>query len=354
MLLALLFLLPVTGSAKALPPSFEKIAQGTYMPGASALHGDTLVWASPVLEGPDAGRVDLKQVQAGGRPQTLTSIVGPAGGVTVTTLAFDGRWVAWIDDRFGNAEVFVLDVPTGALRRLTSTPAAEEGIVAAEGRAAWTRGGTLLLADLATGKAEDITPEGSQDAEPCLTDAMLVWSRGRGDGTSSLEALRLGTNATSQVMLQESFGQRHPRCTQGLQVAWETLQYYDPSTGAVSWIRQVRWAELGGEARDLRMLDRDRGLLLGAAGTWIVWRDHGADVQLHDAAANATYGLGDVAVAGVSAEALVVARPTAGGEWSFHLQRWDEVGKGDARGAPGLPLAALAFALLVAFARRRA
>lgn len=353
--LAALLLAVPHAAAEGLPPGFVTLAKDSYLPGASALHGDTLVWASPVLEGPDAGRIDLKQAAPGSDPAVLTSIVG--GGVTVSALAFDGDWVTWIDDRFGQPDVFALETATGSLRRLTRTPEAESGLVASAGRAAWASDGAVVLADVATGTAWSPTPAGFRDAEPCLTPELLAWSRTASDGTSSLEALRLAANTTERVAVQDSYGQRHPRCGEGLQLAWESVQFYDPGTGKVMWIRQVRWQELGGATRDVRLLDRDRGLLLAGTGTWAVWRDWDPRpaVHIHDVAGNRTQRLGDVEVAGISAHGVAIAQAGPAGDWSLRLLAWDDFGQSAAKGAPtaGAPLLLAALAACAVAVRLR-
>lgn len=347
-LAALLLAAASATAASDLPDSFERITAGAFLPGASALHGDELVWASPLFSGGvDILKTDLSSKET----TTLTSVLVPSSGsLSVKSVAYDGRWVTWLDNRFGNFDVFALDTSSGTLRRLTSTPQDEQDLTAAGGRAAWILENKLRAADLEANRPWSPSAAGTQDGDPCLSDSFLAWTRLDRDGNAALIALDLESNQTLVVASQFSYGQLGARCD-GTRVAWETTQYYDATTGELKSLRMVRWSDLppGGPPHNVTRLDQRYGSLLAFSAGRLAWLDVAGQalvLKVHDGATNQTVDLEEVTFAGLSEKAVVVARPGAAGEWVFYAQRWDGAGAG-AKGIP-LPFTGLALALFAA------
>lgn len=340
------------GAAASLPKSFSRVAEGMFLPGASTLDGDQLVWASPQFSGDvDFMLTDL----ATGETSLLTSVVAPQGGIQILAVGFDGRWLAWLDDRFGNFEVFILDTGNGSLRRLTTTPADESGLAVAAGRAAWSSGGTLWLLDLRTMERTAHTPAGAQDGGACLSESLLAWSRLEGE-ISSLVAHDLASGRTWTVAQDPFIGQTNLHCD-GSRVAWTSVQYIDPATMKPKAMRLVRWADLETGARgNVTTIDQRHGHIAGFASSHLAWVDYGAHgrvLRVHDLLSGAMLDLGDVQLAGLSAVAVVVAEGGDVGSWALYVQPWSPApSSGLAKGIPGTPFGALALAVLAAAAGR--
>jgi hypothetical protein len=339
-------------AAGELPGAFVRVAStASFLPEASALHGDELVWASRAQD----GGVDILRTNVSTHETTLlTSIAPSGGGLRLQGIAFDGRWVSWLDDRFGNVEAFAMDTSKGSLRRLTSTQQHESGITASDGRAAWELEGKVQVAEMETNARWSPSLAGSIDGEPCLSGPFLSWSRADSEGNSSLVALELASNQTHVVASQASFGQGNAHCD-GMQVAWESTQYYDPVTGKRKSVRMVRWADLADDSsHNVTLIDQRHGRLLGFAAGHLTWLDlasEGLVVHSHDVAANVTTELVQVEFAGISRQAIVVAREAPAGQWTLYAKRWDAE-EPSPKGIPGPAVTALAIGLLLAAAVR--
>ncbi|HUR25205.1 MAG TPA: hypothetical protein VM327_04220 [Candidatus Thermoplasmatota archaeon] len=346
MLLALA--VPSAQAAGGLPGSFERVAAaGSFLHGASALHGEELVWASQTHDGGfDILRTDLQTQETA----VLTSVVSASGGLRVQGMAFDGRWVTWLDDRFGNVEAFALDTSSSSLRRLTSTLEDEAGLTSSNGRAAWVHKGSVQVVDLES----DLrwSPANGRTDEPCLTGPFLVWSSPETNGNPALHALDIELNVTRvMAMSGETTGHRNARCDGDL-VAWERIHYDDAGTGPPTVVRMILWGDLrDGSWQNVTAVDPRRGRLLGFTAGHLAWLDvspHGMAVYAHDVAANRTVDLGDLEMAGLSQEALVVAREAPAGQWTLYAQRWDAEEAAPSQGIPGSLAGATAACLLVA------
>lgn len=333
---------PSSQAAGGLPEGFREVAKGSFMEGASDLHGDRLVWASPTTR----GTVELRLTNVTTRETTvLTTIAGSVGGLTIPTLDFDGRWVAWIDDRFGNAEAFALDSAGTTLRRLTTTPRDEATVVVSGGRAIWSLEGAMWMEELSTGERELLTAPGMAEVPMCVSGDLLVLGALNGTG-SDLKVRDLSGGADRTLVHVQDQGQENARCDGG-RVAFESVQYYDFTTGKPIDLRRIRWMELsGGPMHDVHDLDQRHGRLRGFAAGHVAWVDAteaGLAMALHDVAANRTTDLGpDTKFAGLSPYGVAVARQTGDG-WAAFAMKWGD--EGESRGLPGLgflmPLAAV-------------
>ncbi|MHB1261036.1 MAG: TolB-like translocation protein [Thermoplasmatota archaeon] len=349
-LLLTLLAAPLGQAAGGLPDGFREVAKGSFMEDASDLHGDRLVWASPTTK----GTVELRITNVTSREtRVLTTIAGSVGGLTISALDFDGRWVAWIDDRFGNAEAFALDSAGTTLRRLTTTPQDEVAIVVWGGKAIWTLEGTMWLEDLAGGERKKLTAPGAAEVPMCVSGDLLVLGTVNGTG-SDLKVRSLSSGSERMLVHVQDQGQENARCDGGL-VAFESVQYYNFTTGKPLDLRRIRWMELaGGPMHDVRDLEQRHGRLRGFAAGHVAWTDvteAGLTTAVHDLAANRTTDLGvDVKFAGLSPPGVAVARQTADG-WAVFAMAWDD--QGESRGLPGLGFLAVLAATACAFMMAR-
>lgn len=143
--------------------------------GPMDLHGTRLAWAAL-----RDGQVELVVTDLVDGAESTATRVPVDGERSVQSLAFDGRWLAWTDDRFGNLDPFAVDTETGRLLRLSDHSSDDEDVDVEDGRFAWVRkGGGVMLADDA-GVAQEVIG-GGVASEPAFAGGWLAWSQIEGE-----------------------------------------------------------------------------------------------------------------------------------------------------------------------------
>lgn len=145
---------------------------------AFALHGSLLAWASLNADAIDILVSDLQS----GSERLVASIPRGIEGFHLGSLDFDGRWVVWSDDRFGNLEVFSVDIESGALRRLSQGQSADDHVRVDNGKAVWARLTSIVAADLASGRAWTVHEQAGTTPDPDIGGDVVVWAQATGRG----------------------------------------------------------------------------------------------------------------------------------------------------------------------------
>jgi MYXO-CTERM domain-containing protein len=338
--LALLALavLPAPGAAQGLPKGFHPVAEGAS--GPVAAHGHDLVWLG------DDRFLHLTDLAAG----TTSSLTYLPTGVRLQSLAFDGTWLAWCDDRFGNWEAFAMDLHSLNLTRLSKDPGPDTDITVGGGHAAWLRDGELLGTDLDRLAVHRLSLLPGLAFTPSLDGDRLVWSQVVGT-ERHLAGLVWGGDAMVLTAARNAI-ESNPVAAAG-RVAWRSEAFSGPlgTRGSHSLGTQVLLADFPGtgplHARNLTGLGTHGLPALG--GAWAAWLEAGGSNGL--SAVNVETGTHLDVLAGVraveaSAEYLVIA-PSDG---PLQARPWQAA----SAGAPGPGLAiGLAALALVAMLRRR-
>lgn len=326
-----LLVLVAPGVQAKAPEGFAKVAHGPFMAGASAAHGDVLAWASPLPN----GDVELRLTNVTtAKTTTLGTIVGPPGGFEVGGLAFDGTWVAWIDDRLGAPDAFAQAVDGSALRRLSRDGLPKTALSVAEGRASWLVDATVWVADLEADVAAPL-PGNAHDFSACLQQDHVLVSRYRSAaGNVSVALVALDGTETGDL-LSSAAGQHELHCDGGA-AAWMTVD---------GGLRTVRYAAAG-QVADVLFLGRGHGAVVGVAEGLVALegdKDGHGFVELRSAEGGALAHVPDARFAGLSSHGLVVAVQGSDG-WTFYAQSAGPAGHSSPVAPMGLGVLALAFA----------
>lgn len=166
----------------------------------TAVWEDRVAWASPA-----DGTIEIRVANlTTGNETVVTEIADPEGDVGVPSLVYDGRWVVWNDNRFGNLEVFAADTDNGSLSRLTHSDARDVAPSVSEGFAVWLRGLNVTIADLESG-VQEVYREKTGGVPPVIHGSKLVW--GSLNGTeSTLHLDRRGDSSSRPITTVEDGG----------------------------------------------------------------------------------------------------------------------------------------------------
>lgn len=319
--------------------------------GPAALHGSTLAWlgADGVLR-----LTDL----ATGASRDLTFL--PAG-TAMQSIDFDGTWVAWCDDRFGDREAFAMDVRQLTLVRLSRNPAADTDITVGGGHAAWLHGGDLVGTDLAAPAMRTLSELGGPAFTPALDGDLLVWSQVVGS-ERHVFGMQWGGNATR--LTSDPRTVHSDPVAGGGRLAWraELFSATLDTPGYRSLGSRIQEARIQAATPAGVSLLKPRNVTdLGShdepalGGPWLAWlealpEDAYGGVTAVELGTGASFqALAPLQAALVSDSHLVVV-PSDGGP----LQARPWVGDKDAAAPPALPLAAIALLGGAWLLRRRA
>lgn len=113
------------------------------MKGSLAVQGTEVVFASASDNGTRVGlwRVDT----ATDTESLLTQVHVPGGNLTVESLGYDGRYVAWIDDRSGTPQVYALDTRDQGLRAITDAQSEQRQLSLDDGVVVWASWGNFTV-----------------------------------------------------------------------------------------------------------------------------------------------------------------------------------------------------------------
>lgn len=234
----IVLLLAAASHASAAPDeSFFHVAYDA-TPGQFDVHKDEAVWASPGTAGTDLVVTNLTTMEN----EVATSI--PSGS-RLLGLDFDGRWITWIDDRFGTPDLFVVDSASGSLTRVTRGGLGDVEVAIADGHLAWTRSGELSVRDLATGTEQVIETGPGQARQPAVTDERLFWVRiDAANNTRTI--VSAGLSGQDAGLLAPAAGSFHySPVASGERVAWIARTLLDadrPDAGfAGSTVQSASW-----------------------------------------------------------------------------------------------------------------
>jgi hypothetical protein len=138
---------------------------------ALAAHGAQVAWALVAGQ-----RVTFHLGAPGEASRQVTSVSGDRP-VQVQAISFDGRYLAWSDDRFGNLESFVLDTQDGHAKRLSHDFGEDTDPDVADGLVAWQRGGRIWIHSLVNGTTWLFPHGAGQAVEPALAGGQLAFIR---------------------------------------------------------------------------------------------------------------------------------------------------------------------------------
>lgn len=173
------------GSSPAGPGSSPRVevTPATHEPvyaRALGVHGDTVAFASPANETIEIRTANLTS----GDERLVTSISTRYNDALVHELAYDGRWIAWIDDRFGNWEVFAVDTQSGNLTRITKNASDDRHVDVSQGRIVWGRDGGLHMASVTTGEQVILHPKIGRAPQPAIEGERMAWVSTNGSATA--------------------------------------------------------------------------------------------------------------------------------------------------------------------------
>jgi len=337
-----------TAKAPSDEASFRTVAH--VAPGAPfAVHGGTLLWFEP-----SADRADLVMETLGDAQLKVLTTVGPARGLSLRSLSFDGRYAAWSDNRFGNMEVFAFDTQGGALQRVTQAGPDDVDPVVDEGRVAWSRMGQLWVRDLGNGTSWQV-PGADYAHEPALAGPTIAWIHVNGFDRSvhwsSLSGADPGS-VTAPGSLDYNL-----RAERGL-VAWEAWQQRDPAAPVKGFKSSVLQVMVDGQPPanvTTVPAQSQQGTSLGTAvgGGRVAWVDPSVPRlgAWKDGQVTAIAATGDQVA--VSDRYLVVEKVDPSGDAVLAARPWDWTPPSHGLPTAGAGLAALSILAVAAPAARR-
>lgn len=140
---------------------------------------DEVVWAS---EGENSVEFRVGNLSSG-EETVLTEVADPDGELEVDSLAYDGRWLVWSDDRFGHLQTFAFDTRNETLTRLSDSEQDALGADLSGGFSVWLEGRDVWLARAETGKAEAYR-EKTAAVAPRIVGSNVLWARIHGTNTT--------------------------------------------------------------------------------------------------------------------------------------------------------------------------
>lgn len=131
----------------------------------------------------ESGEIKFNLVEVGTDDvgtSTVTRFEADDPNVTIDSLAFDGRWIVWSDNRGDQFDVHAVDTVSGGLLRLTDHPADDVQVDADEGQAVWTRRPAVLVGNLTTGSTGILSRGAGFSPAPSIDEGIVAWSRMNG------------------------------------------------------------------------------------------------------------------------------------------------------------------------------
>ncbi len=157
-----------------------RVVNETVLPGSLGAHGSEVVFATPVDE---EEIVEVWKVNTtSGEQDVLTAIPLPGEELSIDSLDYDGRYVAWADDRDGESlDVYVVNVQNRSLEAITDKPSDQRQVALDDGVLAWSSWGdfTVTALDLDTrqeypvGQGAGVGPASAPDVH----QDVVVWSK---------------------------------------------------------------------------------------------------------------------------------------------------------------------------------
>ncbi len=182
-----------------------QVSNLTALPGSLGIHQDEIVFASPLDNGTRVG-LWLVNVTAGSE-RLVTQIGVPASNLGFDSLAYDGRFVAWSDDRSGVLQVYVLDTQDGTFRAITDSQSDERQVALDQGVVAWSSWGefTVKALDLETGQRYPVgAGAGAGPASaPDVFGDRVVWSKSFGGPNFEVFMRNLTTGELNRLTYDE-------------------------------------------------------------------------------------------------------------------------------------------------------
>lgn len=334
---ALLFvLLLATPVVEGKRDGFEVVATGAE-PLVDAA-GDRVAWARR-----SGQRLELLTTELhGGGERVEATVLGQSAAPLLHDLAYDGRYLAWIDDRFGLSDAFVVDTQTGAQTRLTHDGVKEGGVDVNAGIVAWGTTRALGLRAMANATTWFL-PVGGDSSEPALLLGGVAWAEAL-DRTRTLMLDQAGA-APSRVDGNETTFAWHPSADDGL-LAWQLQVLADEGARGVAGA-SVRILDASGRPQAISpVIPGLLGPWVGASRVaWIQSDASGSSIRIW-------WPEGNLTLSGVSATDLALTGShlvIVDGQGLVQTRPWS------ASAAVGLPGtgAVLLAGLLVALAARR-
>jgi hypothetical protein len=280
--------------------------------------------------------------------------------VHVACLAFDGVVVAWCDDRFGNFEVFVVDLTSRQLVRVTDAVADDTEVALGAGRLAWSREGDLWVQDLGNGTAWSVDTGPGEAQEPALAGETVAWIRLQGDQRYVMASDLRGGGAHALSILNETYA--HALAGEGDLLAWEVYTLRVPGKPDAGLATTVLQAVQGsGPVLNVTVVPDFRGFRgspLGSdlGGRRIAWLDptqRQVDLKVLDWPTGTVEVLATKAHGVAVSDEWVVAFDGEAGIGQIWTRRWDSDTGGRFGDAPTAIAALGALAAVAAALRRR-
>jgi hypothetical protein len=304
-----------------MPVPFAQVTPLPALRGTAALHDDRLAWAGRGAQSIDIYLTNLTT----GRVETLSSILVVQAGTTVSSLGYDGRWVVWSDNRFGDFKLFGLDTRTGQSGRLTTQPQDDGQVVVAQGQLAWVHTGEIHLLDLASQKETALPPLAGRSYEPSMGGGYLAWTQAQG-AERNVVVHALAGGIPDRTFKGGATLSYSPQVTGG-RVVWEQRSFSKPRPGHVSIptgsvIKALDLAT--GTVSNLTAFGKVSAPA-GSAGR-IAWLDQPANgtsiLRVLDVATNATSSFAGPRAGGQLSAAFLVVPDSADGDPFLYAASW--------------------------------
>lgn len=230
------------GPEEDMPP-FQLLSNRTVL--TFDAHGDQVAWAAPAEESVEILVTNLSE----GRTDVRTRIPGDPANISVEKLGFDGRWIVWSDDRYGQREVFALDTQTISLQRVTDHPADDLAGGVDEGWMVWERRESIYVSNLSGGTSRLFHAGAGPRSGPVVDGGLVAWSQI--DGRSRAVALgEFDAGSWSLVARGPDAVRREVRIEDN-RILWLSLEYANPARPEEG----VRTSRLQGVIVDLDHVD---------------------------------------------------------------------------------------------------
>ncbi len=159
-----------------IPDHLDRVSETPSFVNAIDVHRDQVAWASPANDSIEMRVANLTT----GEEDLVTAISDPDSQIQIESLAFDGTWIVWSDDRFGGFELFAVDIEDGRLVRLTDDGADDLQPDVSEGRVVWARDGDLRMAGLPSGTQRVFFPGVGPSPSPAIEGDRVAWAHSNG------------------------------------------------------------------------------------------------------------------------------------------------------------------------------
>lgn len=208
--LSLILLLPLAGAHGGTGIASDESVQDletlwtsnrTALPNSLDVHATEVVFASSMDNGSAVG-IWVADTTSD-TEQLMSKIRTPTANLTIDSLAYDGTYIAWADDRSGSLDVYVIDTRDRSFRALTESQSDQRQVNLDEGTVVWSSWGdfTIRAVDLDDGKAFSVGTGGSVGpaSAPDIHEDTVVWSKSLGGANFEILLRNLETGNVLQL-----------------------------------------------------------------------------------------------------------------------------------------------------------